>query len=893
MVHRCYYCDKKYIIKQKLFLHIESIHQHEPFFKINCDLQNCKKSFKSVRTYEWHLRKCHQNITQTSSQPDVKCFHCTYQANNLSNLISHLRYHFKCHQAVQCPVAGCNKIYSVFSSLTSHLSRVHGRIGLRFLNKDKQFSGCKDAQLPEDTEQLTEDNLSPDNTNDYLETESDTTLFHQENIKQKFGLFLLKLCSKYILPESAIQEVVDSTLSVEHLQLVLIENKLNEIFSKHNVDISITLKDDLQDFFETQNKLFSVDFKTSYKRSLFFKSKFGYVEPREIYLGLNMKRVNRSFQYVPLLENLQRLLQHKDVLEQVYSIRPHQSGYYADFSDGLNYQNNTLFHSFSDSQPRLSLIFYFDEFEIANPIGSHRKIHKMAAFYYILGNLKPSSRSSLHVIQLSILCRSSDLKEFGLHKILKPLITDLNILSNEGVMIPGKGFLQGGIAFICADNLGSNFLGAFSESFSPNVMYICRTCMINKDNIQSEFCPSKFSLRNVEDYDKYISESHSNRKSFSDCGIKYRSPLMDIPNFHVLTGLPPDAMHDVLEGMVPYELETVLNKLISKKYFTLKFLNQRILHFQYGKSDIVNKPVEQTLRDGVIGTAAENWCLLRMLPFLIGCQVPENNPYWEFLMHLKFIVELIFAPYFTLGYVSLLQSELVDHLERFKELFPDKNIKPKQHFILHYPQHILNFGPPIRYSCFRLEGKHSYFKQIIRHTKQFKNPPLTLAHRHQLMQTYYSSSLKRFLKEDIDISGGIKFNADVLSEKIKKAILNEVTETDNIVQVSKATVKGTVYEVKQFLPITFLKGDIVFGEILFMLFVNSKLWFVLKKYSSEPLLHFGSLQVNDMNEYVCIEHNKLIDYYPLNLYIIPMHGKKINLLSLKHYLCELDDSYNS
>ena len=887
MVHCCSYCEAKFFTKGKLFSHIELIHQHEPFFKIKCDLQNCERNFKTVSSYKWHLKKSHRTISQTSSQSLVKCSHCKYQSENFSKLIAHFRYHFKCHQTVKCPIVGCTKKYSVHSSLTSHVSKIHGKVE-RFSNKVEQFP---------------KDNASTDNANynfetestelideeAIIETESIVDLIDEETIKQKFGLFLLKLCSHYILPESAIQEVVDSTLSVEHLQLVLIENRLNEIFCKHNIDIPNGLKNDLHDFFKMQDKIFSAEFKTSYKRLLNFKTRFGYVEPREIYLGMNKRRLKRSFQYVPLLENLQRLLQHKDILEQVYSANTHQSGYYRDFTDGLYYKNNPLINS-SDSQPRLSLIFYFDEFEIVNPIGSHRKIHKMAAFYYILGNISPCSRSSLHFIQLSILCRSADLKEFGLETILKPLITDLNNLSKNGVEIPGKGALQGGVAFICADNLGSNFLGAFSESFSPNVMHICRTCMINKDNIQSEFRPSNFCMRNVEDYEKNIVQSQNNETSFSDFGIKYRSPLMDIPNFHVLTGLPPDAMHDVLEGMVPYELEIVLNALISKKYFTLKFLNQRILHFYYGITDTVNKPVEQTLKGGIIGTAAENWCLLRMIPFLIGCQVPENDPYWEFLMHLKLIVQLIFSPYFVLSYISYLQSELTDHLRRFKELFPDKNIKPKQHFILHYPQHIMNFGPPIRYYCFRFEGKHSYFKQIIRHTNQFRNPPLTLAHRHQLMQTYYSSSSTGFLKEDIDVTSSSIFNIDLLSEKIKTAISKEVEEMENIIQVSKAKVKGTKYELKQFLPISFRHGDIVFGEILFMLFLNSNLWFIVKKYSSEPHLHFGSLQVFDMDEYLCIEHNKLIDYYPLTKYTVSMNDKKINLISLKHHLCELDEN---
>ena len=463
---------------------------------------------------------------------------------------------------------------------------------------------------------------------------SNLNVINVESIKQKFGLFLLKLFSKYMLPESAIQEVVDTTLSIQNLELEFFSFKLNEIFNKHNAEISPNIKNDLTHFFRTHSEDFLIEFKSSYKRLQYFKTRFGYVDPKEVFLGRNAKRQKRSFQYVPLFENLERLLQHKDILEHIYYSHSNVPGWYTDFTDGMHFRNNSLLNSSSDSQPRLVLIFYFDEFEIANPIGSHRKIHKMAAFYYVLANIEPESRSSLNVTQLSILCRASDIKEFGLQKILQPLIHELNTLSNEGVSVPGKGLFKGGVAFFCGDNLGSNFLGGFTESFSPNVKHVCRTCLIDRNNIQEVFRPSEFPMRTIDHYAKAVLQAEEGTDLFHEWGIKHKSPLMDIPNFHVLTGLPPDAMHDVLEGMVPYEVEIVLNKLISDKHFTLKFLNQRIHHFSYGSTDIVNKPVEQSLKDGTIGTAAENWCLLRMLPFLIGFKVPANNPYWEFLMHL-------------------------------------------------------------------------------------------------------------------------------------------------------------------------------------------------------------------------------------------------------------------
>lgn len=45
-----------------------------------------------------------------------------------------------------------------------------------------------------------------------------------------------------------------------------------------------------------------------------------------------------------------------------------------DFCDSKKYRNNTLFATDPKS---LQLILYYDELEVCNPLGSHRKKHKL------------------------------------------------------------------------------------------------------------------------------------------------------------------------------------------------------------------------------------------------------------------------------------------------------------------------------------------------------------------------------------------------------------------------------------------------------------------------------------------------------------------------------------
>lgn len=73
------------------------------------------------------------------------------------------------------------------------------------------------------------------------------------------------------------------------------------------------------------------------------------------------------------------------------------------------------------------------------------------------------------------------------------------------------------------------------------------------------------------------------------------------------------------------------------------------------------------------------------------------------------------------------------HLKRFKQLFPDNNVIPKQHYMLHLPGQILSLGPLIRQMCMRFESKHCLFKQWSSKLN-FRNVCKSLANRNQLFE---------------------------------------------------------------------------------------------------------------------------------------------------------------
>ena len=66
-------------------------------------------------------------------------------------------------------------------------------------------------------------------------------------------------------------------------------------------------------------------------------------------------------------------------------------------------------------------------------------------------------------------------------------------------------------------------------------------------------------------------------------GIVEQTILNECRYFHVVDGLVPDVMHDLLEGTAQLSLKCLLRYLISdQKYLSL---NERILSFKYGHAD--------------------------------------------------------------------------------------------------------------------------------------------------------------------------------------------------------------------------------------------------------------------------------------------------------------------
>lgn len=387
------------------------------------------------------------------------------------------------------------------------------------------------------------------------------------------------------------------------------------------------------------------------------------------------------------------------------------------------------------------------------------------------------------------------------------------------------------LLLILGDNLGLNSILGFNESFQSN--YFCQFCKTHKDETKYRIKENEESLRNITNYN-------------NDCltfsyGIKEVCIWHELPNFHVTNNLSCDLMHDVLEGVLRYDMAQIISCLITKKYFSLEQLNERIKYFKFGNSDTGN-PIpliisEHLKKKYIIMSASEMLALTTYLSILIGDLIPSDEPVWDFYIILYKMLDVLLSRTVSNSSISYLQTLIEEHHQIYCDLFKE-TLKPKFHLLVHYPRIMTKVGPVRHIWVMRYEGFHKQLKSTASIVTSRVNLLRTLCIKQQLTFSYRILSKKGFSNiiitgqflgnlydmKDTKLISLIKMYTDIFSEKASVFALIRI---DNIKYKL-----GSVLQIKMILFfITF--WILVFSNILFWT-TNSLLLF----YHYLQLFHF-------------------------------------------------------
>ena len=183
---------------------------------------------------------------------------------------------------------------------------------------------------------------------------------------------------------------------------------------------------------------------------------------------------------------------------------------------------------------------------------------------------------------------------------------------------------------------------------------------------------------------------------------------------------------------------------------------------------------------------------MRLLPFIIGCKIPEQEPAWEILMDLKEIVDIVVSNRLSEEALCYLSCKLLDHRKLLTTTFPDFRLRLKHHFIDHYPHLIRCYGPLTELWTMRFEAKHSFFKKVIHDTHNWKNVLLTLSSKHQQMMAYHLDN-ENLLKTKLYVEKVKVIRVSELDPLLKCAIQKKYPHLDSVSLSKSVHLHGTQY----------------------------------------------------------------------------------------------------
>lgn len=409
-----------------------------------------------------------------------------------------------------------------------------------------------------------------------------------------------------------------------------------------------------------------------------------------------------------------------------------------------------------------------------------------------------------------------------MNRVLRRINEDLNLME-RGITIcvnQNQYNVRGAILAFVEDTLAAHEFTGFKEGVGFAYQK-CRECECTFEDMQTNFNEKDFILRSLDRYDQQTAEIGMARTAglrdrlSMAYGINVRSEARNFPHFDIINMVPEDIMHVLFEGIVIYEIRLVLRTLFVEGVFTLKQLNEIIENFHYGYKHKECKPNAMPQKifenDDTVTlkqSSSSMIVLLRLLPFflVIKLNADINNPYIEFISELCELVLIILAPVISIETLQVLKVLISRHCRKFKELFPNYNIIPKQHYLLHLPSTIEKYGPLVHVWSMCFENKHQFFKQKMTGSKNFKNIEKSVANHFARYECALNACEKHPLFHN-DLIVGKSTNISNLAETKQRINAFFGTEIDCIKHVH--SVSWVILHGQKFIP---KECEIAFGE---------------------------------------------------------------------------------
>ena len=528
------------------------------------------------------------------------------QFPNITKLRKHYSSSVHSAEVRPCLFLGCEKVFPRDYQTRKHFSRFHSKtsqmilkpefvINVPRISVDNTMSFVENpgTEIEEDDDLMEID----ENNEDFAD---DTEDFGSEGGVQESSYFMfLKAYADFLNRLAFVQMVPQSTIQIitqeyHSLCSIALQNRKDAIAKRlkiekvpDNIIPKILAELDNDDCLKAQEELDTV-----YKREKFIKEHFPFNSPVEVILNpeaMKKGESKESFQYVPMKHGVKILFEDPTFLKVLDKSRneernPSDNDLLKEIKDGSLLKSLPYYRQHPESYCGL---LYSDAVEIVSPLGSSRGRHKVLQMFWSIGDLPKQFRSKVDNNFLCLIVQDSLLKKYGYQTIYKPLINDLKELETAGVFVskPYPRLIKISFPLHIGDNLECHSLGGFSRCFSSKD--ICRFCHCTYEDLESKIhdhtCQGPHRYWTIEEYDSravvepqaeelvVVTEENLfneidepgdvtavevgatenpelEEENEDQFGLREVCPFNALQSFHAVYSLPPDSLHDILEG---------------------------------------------------------------------------------------------------------------------------------------------------------------------------------------------------------------------------------------------------------------------------------------------------------------------------------------------------------
>lgn len=656
----------------------------------------------------------------------MRCHICDCVFDDIGKYIFHAEYIHKLN-VFTCPIKECLRSFQRKDSFKKHMlthrptTQVSQKDSIIFNKKKINKFNKMSNEIVQNKEELNEETTE---TQHNLNSEALALFCNQFQIAAE--ALIANLYNNLSVTKSAIQNIISLLEYFFSDSLIKPLQKLVSTCDNNNILEGLKC---IQETFH--------NFGTEYKRMKHFENAKTYIKPLQFTVGtvqdesrknnqVSLCLKNRTCSYVPITEQLKCFLELPNVLAKIKkyqesNTKRSEQDELKNICQGQLWKNIKL----DAVKTTLPLLIYFDDFEVGNPLGTHAGCYKVGAVYYTIPTIPPEFISRLENIFVACLFHSSDRTEFGNRTVLRTLINELISLEKNGIYIKNENqTIYFATVLVLGDNLGVHSILGLTESFSSN--YCCRFCIAEKKYIKKMCSEDKNLIRKKSEYPNHVQNDLY--------GIKEECVFNDLTCFHVYENLSVDPMHDILEGVLRYDMAVIVSALLNEKYFNVETLNFKI---KYNVYDSFEKNIPPSLKLHQLKnkcltlSASEMSAFVRNFRFMVGNLIPKNNKVWEIYLLILKITEICSSISISDDMIVELENLITQHHALYLNILKE-DLKPKHHFLLHYPRIMKLVGPLHYISSMRFEGKHKDLKTYAHNIRSRVNIPFSLADRMQM-----------------------------------------------------------------------------------------------------------------------------------------------------------------